>query len=724
MKEEGMVEFSVDPAVAGARIEPLLFGHNLEHTRSCTWRGLCSQLIRNRKFAGKPQQLSGAAMEWYRIGPPQTFLTLDAGDAYTRPWMTGRRQRARRHNNIHSQLVQGCVAGERCGIGQDGIPIEEGRRYRLRVAARGTAPALVAALTGSSPGKLLYAGQTALSDRWQVHRFSFTAGATDPAARLGITFEGVGEVRIGSVSLLDADSFHGMRPDVVALLKEIGCPILRWPGGNFAGDYRWQDGLLEPDMRPPVNTWQEVETLPHTFGFDFHEVGIDEFMALCREVGAEPFISLNLAWDRPEECAAWVEYCNAGEESEWGRLRIERGHREPYRVRYWSLGNELGYGHMEGPNSTREYAEKARACAEALRAADANLELVMSGEWRREEWFSKGLPPLAGIVDHIALHQYDRELSTYLGAEAEEQFARLAAAPSRTEQRLRDVRARLDAATPGKQVGISFDEWNVWYSWYRTPGVAEGIYAGGMLHALCRTAAEAGVTIGCYFEPVNEGAIVEGAIVVEPSFSRLTPVGQAFSLFKAHSGNSLVAMRGDGEGQVDGLASKDPATGRLVVTLVNRSPTEEAGVRLSFGGERPGLSETALMSSADFLPASRFKAGSLEVESDRKTGLPSGFPGTAWRGWSSPQTGIFSLKRMRDRGSWIDWLTRRSQISGPGSARNHKPFRTAHSSSSSHSQHSHPEQAGLPRGRTKKPKESTAAEANRPIPFSTWKRGR
>ena len=605
-----MTEFSIDPGAAGARIEPLLFGHNLEHTRSCTWRGLCSQLVRNRKFAGKPQQLSGAAMEWYRIGPPQTFLTLDAGDAYTRPWMTGRLQRARRHNNIHSQLVQGCVPGHRCGIGQDGIPLEGGREYRLRVAARGTARSLTVALTGSSAGNPLFTGEAELSDSWRAHEFSFTAEAADPGARLEITFEGAAEVRIGSVSLLDAGSFHGMRPDVVALLKEIGCPILRWPGGNFAGDYRWQDGLLETDMRPPINTWQEVETLPHTFGFDFHEVGIDEFAALCREVGAEPFISLNLAWDRPQECAAWVEYCNAGEESEWGRLRIERGHAEPYGVRYWSLGNELGYGHMEGPNSTREYSEKARACAEALRAADANVELVMSGEWRREEWFSEGLPPLAGIVDHIALHQYDRELSTYLGAEAEEQFARLAAAPSRTEQRFRDVRARLDAVTPaGKEVGISFDEWNVWYSWYRTPGVAEGIYAGGMLHSLCRTAAEAGVTIGCYFEPVNEGAIV-----VEPFASRLTPVGQAFSLFKGHSGNSLVAMRGDGEGQVDGLASTDPASGRLVVTLVNRSPTAAAGVRLSFAEEPPGLSETALMSSPDFLPASRFETGSLEVE--------------------------------------------------------------------------------------------------------------
>ena len=78
--------------------------------------------------------------------------------------------------------------------------------------------------------------------------------------------------------------------------------------------------------------------------------------ALCREIGAEPFLTINAAWDSPEVCAAWVEYCNGPAESKYGRLRAQRGHQEPYNVKWWSLGNEMGYGHMEGANTPDGYA--------------------------------------------------------------------------------------------------------------------------------------------------------------------------------------------------------------------------------------------------------------------------------------------------------------------------------------------------------------------------------
>ncbi len=313
---ENSAHYKIDLGQLGASVSPLLFGHNLEHTRSCMWRGLSAQLIRNRKFAGKPQQLIGAAMEWYAVGLPQTFFHLDGDVVYTRHQSADPQPRAghkQRRNEMHSQLIQGCVEGERCGIGQDQVALEQGRDYLLRLAILGTEGLPVAVTVADDGGNSNYFSvEIEATGEWQVHEFEFAAGAVDAAARLEVTFAGAAELRIGFVSLLATDSFCGMRRDVIELLKEIGAPILRWPGGNFAGDYRWLDGLLDVDMRAPLNTFQEVETLPHTFGFDFHEMGIDEFIALCREVGAETFISINLAWDSPEQCAAWVEYCNGG----------------------------------------------------------------------------------------------------------------------------------------------------------------------------------------------------------------------------------------------------------------------------------------------------------------------------------------------------------------------------------------------------------------------------
>lgn len=92
----------------------------------------------------------------------------------------------------------------------------------------------------------------------------------------------------------------------------------------------------------------ENETQPYTNGYDYNEVGIDEFIALCREIGAEPFLTINLANASPEENAAWVEYCNGADDTRYGKLRAQRGHKDAYQVRYWSLGNEMGYGTWRG----------------------------------------------------------------------------------------------------------------------------------------------------------------------------------------------------------------------------------------------------------------------------------------------------------------------------------------------------------------------------------------
>ena len=607
----------IDVQRKGGRVSPLWFGHNLEHTRSCVWRGLSAELVRNRKFAGRPER-TGLALDWYPIGPPGTWFVLGgdrarnvhAKDPYTAHNGTNGRQR---RSEVQYQHIRCFTADETTGVGQDDISIYAGRAYEFRLALRSDRALPVCVRFTNLDHARIYHETVIQAEPigWREHHGGFTMPATDERARLEITFDGIGELDVGAVSLLPANHFHGMRPDVVELLKQISVPILRWPGGNFAGDYRWQDGLLPVDRRGPLAAFMETATLPHTRGYDTHEIGTDEFIALCREVGAVPFITVNLTWDSPEGCAAWVEYCNGSPDTEWGALRYRRGHPEPYGVRYWSLGNECGYGHMEGTNAPAAYAQKATACGEAMREVDPSIVLVSSGVWDVDAWYTDCLVPLAPLVDHIAVHRYSPFQWNFAGEEAMQEFKQVATESAVNLRMLDRIRKRIDALVPDdKLVGIAFDEWSTWHAWYRVPNVADGIYTASMLNMFCREGANVGMEIGRFFEPVNEGAIF-----VEPECARLTPTGQVFRLYRAHQGNTLVELAPqDPEADVDVAASANEEQGQLVVTIVNRDAehSKEISLVLEHIGTVVSVQAT-LLHAGDFLPGTAFQVEGLDL---------------------------------------------------------------------------------------------------------------
>ena len=615
---------AIDVTRTKGEISPLWFGQNLEHTRSCLWQGLSGELIRNRKFAGLPRR-DGAASGWYPVGDGRGWCLLEGpggyngtdGETYTAHFD------AADGSGRGRQRIQCFEEGKSRGIGQRGIALVGGREVALRVALRADrAVSARVTLSGTEPRETRF---DVGPGEWTEGRALLRAGETTDDARLEITFDAPGCLFVGAVSLLPADNVLGMRRDVIERLEEIGTPMLRWPGGNFAGDYHWQDGLLPVDRRAPLAS--TPETLPHTGGFDTHEIGTDEFIALCRLVGAEPFITINMSLEGPREAAAWVEYCNGPADSEWGRRRAERGHPEPYGVTYWTLGNEMGYDHMKGPNTPAAYAELARACARAMREVDPTVVLTVSTGWSKQ-WYEGVLAEGDDYYEHVSAHTYDRLLRDFDGEEGSREFRRLVTMPDNAfhgrgvvdgEQggrrlTLPDIRSLIDAR-PGaaKPIGIAFDEWNVWYAWYREPGVAEGVYAAGMLNLFCREARNVGMTIGAYFEPVNEGAIL-----VQPGSARLTPVGQVMALFKAHYGRQLLAIEPAPKGgDLDVAASLDERTGQVVVTLLNRSPDAGCDAEITVQGAAGlAVEEAVLLSSDDYVPGSVFQRGPLDVRND------------------------------------------------------------------------------------------------------------
>ncbi len=584
-------------------LSPYVFGHNLEHTRAAVNGGLSAQMLRNRKFAGKPSRNEGVCAEWSGIGEKTLFQQVS--QSYTKHIGNPGMQRS---NEIRSQSVQNMIEGQVAGIFQKGLFLKKGETYEMRTVTKVSVPLILKVELTDQNGSKVYASKSLElkpSDDWVVSEFEMTPSAVDKDGGVRYTFEKKAEVLFGALSMMPKDNFHGMRSDVVANLKAIGPRIIRWPGGNFAGEYRWKDGLLPVDQRGPLQAATEIESQPYSYGFDFHEIDTDDFVALCREVGAEPMITINIAWSEPEESAQWVEYCNGGEDTEYGKIRAERGHKEPYNVHFWSLGNEMGYGHMEGPQGPEGYAEMAEKHADAMLGITPDLELCSSGPYPNENWAKHSAAPLADKVKYISLHHYAGGSKQFTTPEdIKKSYEEITGSFQGNIDLARRMRESLNAT--GKDLHISFDEWNQWYSWYRPSCVSEGIYAARTMHFYINESAALDIPIVCYFQPVGEGAIL-----ITPEGSLLTANGQMFAMMKAHQDGKVCKITDD-EDYTTTATVKD---GILTITLIN--PNYDTDREFSFALKGKVLDAT-LYSSEDVTPHSFFEESPLEVKAGRK----------------------------------------------------------------------------------------------------------
>ena len=570
-------------------LSPLLCGDNLEHTRDCVNSGISAQMLKNRKFVSKPTRY-GHAMGWYPIGQRTAFAL---GAPYT---CHGEGYRMTRAHECNSQVITN-YRDEVGGICQRDISILGGEKYDFTFVAKGFADTKVTVSLVSAQGKVHD------SHTFEVKSGDFAAYSAvlqpcedDADARLEITFRGTGTVTIGAVSLMPSFNFHGMRWDVIEKMKEEGTRLLRWPGGNFAGEYHWKDGFLPRDQRAPFQSWLWLETQPHTLGYDFHEINTDDFIALCREIGAEPFITLNPTWNTPEESAQWVEYCNGDESTPYGALRAQRGNPEPYQVKFWSLGNEIGFGHMEGIQSPYEYAKYLRTYAEKMLEVSPWLTICSSGPHPDKGWAEHSAKPLADVAPVVSLHHYSH-FPEYIdpALRKQEYYAFINRVHTECIPKLQRTRELLG----DNSLRISFDEWNAWYAWYRCGSVSEGIFAATFLNELFRHAESQGVTMACHFESVNEGALL-----VKPHSVTMTPTGRAISLFYCHAGGRILAL------EQDAMATEKD--GILTLTLINRSYDHAKNFRFPNTGK---LLRAIVYSAEDVVPNTSFTESDLPLVS-------------------------------------------------------------------------------------------------------------
>ncbi|MEU8108832.1 alpha-L-arabinofuranosidase C-terminal domain-containing protein [Nonomuraea muscovyensis] len=404
----------------------------------------------------------------------------------------------------------------------------------------------------------------------------------------------------------DLPNAGGIRLDVVDALRALNIPNLRWPGGCFADEYHWKDGIGPKDQRPVmVNThWGNVEENNH--------FGTHEFMALCELLVAEPYISGNVGSGTVQEMSDWVEYLTREGDSPMVRLRKANGRDEPWRVRFWGLGNEAWGcgGHM----TAQQYAAEARRYGTYCRDHGGNrLYRVAAGansdDYAWTETLMKTLGDLGcayrpqPFYQALSLHYYtipgtwdDKGDATVFDTD---DYYRTMVQAARVDELLTGHSTVMDCYDPGRNVGLVLDEWGTW--WNVEPGTNPGfLYQQNTL----RDALVAGLHFDIFHrhagrlvmaniaQTVN---VLQAMILTDPDSGALvlTPTYHVFEMNKAHQ--DAASLRVDIPSGVPGRevgtatlrtvsVSASRKDGRVLVSMSNLDAGEAVDVELDLRG--------------------------------------------------------------------------------------------------------------------------------------------
>jgi alpha-N-arabinofuranosidase len=404
----------------------------------------------------------------------------------------------------------------------------------------------------------------------------------------------------------------GLRTDVLAALRDLGYTTIRYPGGNFLSGYNWLDGVGPKDKRPRRRdlAWFSIET---------NQFGTDEFVNFCRKIDAEPMLAVNMGTGTIDAAAALVEYCNAQTGTQYADMRAANGHRDPYNVKYWCVGNEMDGPWQIGHLDAVDYAKKAREAAKMMKWQDPSIKTVLCGSSNDRmatfpEWDRVALEMTWDKMDYLSIHMYvsnhhEQDTPSYLGlAKRFEDFVDTMAAT------LRYAKAK---ARGKNDIFLSWDEWQVWPpgesrgGWTEAPHLAEAGYnledalvVAQWLNVFLRKSDV--LKVACVAQIAN---IISWIHTRRDGMLRHT----SFYPFKLVSnwarGNALDVLvkapsyenkQFGASPLLDVSASHDPATGQQAIFIVNRSLTESVTTELAWQGASPeGVQEAWQLTGDD-----------------------------------------------------------------------------------------------------------------------------
>jgi len=338
---------------------------------------------------------------------------------------------------------------------------------------------------------------------------------------------------------------EGMRNDVLEALRELKVPVLRWPGGCFADEYHWQDGIGPAEQRPRmINThWGGVVENNH--------FGTHEFFRLCELIGAEPYINGNLGSGTVHEMQQWVEYMTFDGESPMANQRRSNGREEPWKLKYFGVGNEnWGCG---GNMRPEYYADEYRRYATYVRNyGDNKITKIACGPNAHDyEWTEVLMRNAARFMDALTLHYYTLPTGDWQqkGSATDFDTAYWFTTMRRTLE-MQDLLAKhsaiMDKYDPEKRIGLYVDEWGTWYD--VEPGTNPGfLYQQNTM----RDALVAGVNLNLFNNHCDRVTmaniaqivnVLQAVILTEGDQLLLTPTYHVFHMFKVHQDAQHVAL--------------------------------------------------------------------------------------------------------------------------------------------------------------------------------------
>jgi Alpha-L-arabinofuranosidase len=392
---------------------------------------------------------------------------------------------------------------------------------------------------------------------------------------------------------------NGIRNDVLQALKKLNIPVLRWPGGCFADEYHWKDGVGPREQRKRmINThWGGVVENNH--------FGTHEFMMLCELLGCEPYINGNVGSGTVQEMSEWIEYMTFDGESPMSAWRRANGREKPWKLKYFGIGNEnWGCG---GNMRPEYYADLYRRFQTYVRNyGDNRIHKIACGPNEGDvHWMETVLRMAHRFMDSITLHYYTIPTGDWwrkgsaTGFPESEWGATLKRA-MRMDEWITRHSAILDQYDPGKRIGLIVDEWGTWYD--VEPGTNPGFL---FQQNTIRDALVAGITLHIFHKHCDRVRmanlaqlvnVLQSVILTKGENMVLTPTYHVFDMFKVHQDAELldthetVSQIGSEDNALPNIsasASRD-AQGRVHVSLCNLDHQTGAGVHIELRGWEAG----------------------------------------------------------------------------------------------------------------------------------------
>lgn len=383
----------------------------------------------------------------------------------------------------------------------------------------------------------------------------------------------------------------GIRNDVIEALRKLNIPLLRWPGGCFADEYHWKDGIGPKENRPKmVNThWGGV--------VEDNSFGTHEFMRLCELIGAEPYISGNLGSGTIHEMQQWVEYISFDGVSPMSELRKQNGHAVPWKLKYFGIGNEnWGCG---GNMRPEYYADEYKRYATYVRNFGGNkiFKIACGAGDFGTHWTEVLMREAGKNMDGLSLHYYTIPTGSWTDKGSSTEFDETGWFKTlkntlKMEELITKHATVMDMYDPEKRVAMIVDEWGTWYN--VEPGTNPGFL---FQQNTLRDALVAGINLNLFnthcdrVQMANIAQIVnvlQAIILTEGEKILLTPTYHVFDMYKVHMDAQLLQTEFEapiyknGEESISALSvsSSEDSNGRIHVTLCNLKP--DSGIDIDF----------------------------------------------------------------------------------------------------------------------------------------------